>query len=232
MDHTLLTNLHTILLHPLYTQFSALPLISPLNTLHPLKWQVYASPLCFQPPPPLHPLVWSDQDHPKTGTRPRSWSFGGPVSAASQDRTGPAGLVFGLCEIPKDRTRPDHRISTRGYEINQKRAGVVLLFLFHNDNRPLSATFPKVTVLQTTSSQYIDGLEETILLLLRRWSRLESFQMEFSKRAAGYHSPSFLSFDTTAVNQAPVHLVELRLRSHYVSLLVDILEHFGRSSAH
>jgi hypothetical protein len=123
-------------------------------------------------------------------------------------------------------------MSARGYEIHQKRAGVILLFLFHDDNRPLSATFPKVTVLQTTSSQYIDGLEEAILFLLRRWSRLESFQMEFLKRAAGCHSPSFLSFDTSAVNQAPVHLVELRLRSHYVSPLVDILEHFGRSSAH
>jgi hypothetical protein len=68
-------------------------------------------------------------------------------------------------------------MSARGYEIHQKRAGVILLFLFHDDNRPLSATFPKVTVSETTSSQYIDGLEETTLFLLRRWSRLESFQM-------------------------------------------------------
>jgi hypothetical protein len=56
-------------------------------------------------------MVWSAQDCPKTGTRPRSWSLSGPVSTASQDWTGPTGLVFGLCEIPKDRTRPDHRIS-------------------------------------------------------------------------------------------------------------------------
>jgi hypothetical protein len=51
----------------------------------------------------------------KTKTRPQSWSLGCLVSAVSQDQTRPLGLVFGLCKMPKDRTRPDHRISNSEY---------------------------------------------------------------------------------------------------------------------
>jgi hypothetical protein len=65
---------------------------------------------------PTPSVVQSDQDRSKTRTRPRSWSLGGLVSAVSQDRTGPLGLVFGLCKMPKDRTRPDRRISRSKYK--------------------------------------------------------------------------------------------------------------------
>jgi hypothetical protein len=75
-------------MHISSTSSSALPLTSSLDTSHALEWQVHASPLCSQArsrPPPPHPLVWSDQDQPKTGPdrttgsllgtilRPRGW---------------------------------------------------------------------------------------------------------------------------------------------------------------
>jgi hypothetical protein len=55
-------------------------------------------------------MVWSDQDRSKTETRPRSWSFGGPVSEYL--KTGPDRLVWSSVFVKSPKTGPDQTAGT------------------------------------------------------------------------------------------------------------------------